>query len=747
VTEFDGIAALLSSQTLAEAKAAVNALEATAAYKWMPVGMNDANYGLINIGSDSGLALVERITNAVDAIIERGAQALAASERAKLRNPREAVRKIFDVPDGRLVKITLEKRADLASRVRVRLLDGADRDHPVVEIRDVGIGIDPDQFADTILSIARGNKLDKMYLAGAYGQGGSTTFAFAAGSLVAARSEHSQVGVTFVRFNELDPRKNKNGVYEYLVLLDGSVPRLPNELLDFDQGVLVRHFDFELRGYAQAITQLQKSLWSLTHTALFDPILPFTIIDGRVRQLEKNGGKPVLRTVAGNYARLYNDARDKVEYKQTITLNPLHGRDVGKVTVHYWVIKDEGDTAPAASYIDPNYPIVFTHFGQTHGYEDKRFISDTLKLPFLKGSLVIQVELDALTPTSKRELLSSTRDRLKKGHLYEALLENTADALRDDERLDEINIERRARLLTRRTSTDQEKIKRRFAELLEKFRPGIDVGVGGTGSQGTARPKRTSHSSQPLPPLPTAEYPTFIRLANKVTPIEAHLDRLSVLLVESDAPNDYLSINGATLGVIADPSGSIDVVRHNDFSDGRARIAIRPRNVVVGATGTLTAFLHGVDGQTFDARAQFVVKPAAESPAAGTGRSEIQTPRIEELFESDWPPLKWDETSVARVDMSTDETVIFVNADNRHLRRLLMTSGYQQTGLERMRTNFVLYTAFFAFLQHQQIRDQFSSVPADVLEHYMALEFDRLAQTVVTSIASVERIESLAIAE
>jgi hypothetical protein len=43
------------------------------------------------------------------------------------------------------------------------------------------------------------------------------------------------------------------------------------------------------------------------------------------------------------------------------------------------------------------------------------------------------------------------------------------------------------------------------------------------------------------------------------------------------------------------------------------------------------------------------------------------------------------------------EPKIFVNVDNVHLDALLKGGGYQETGLSRMKDNFVLYVAFFAW--------------------------------------------------
>jgi hypothetical protein len=58
--EREALINLAKSMSLAEAEQAVQFLEKKCSYTWRPVGDNEANYGLINLGSDPGHALIER---------------------------------------------------------------------------------------------------------------------------------------------------------------------------------------------------------------------------------------------------------------------------------------------------------------------------------------------------------------------------------------------------------------------------------------------------------------------------------------------------------------------------------------------------------------------------------------------------------------------------------------------------------------------------------------------------------------
>jgi hypothetical protein len=74
---------------------------------------------------------------------------------------------------------------------------------------------------------------------------------------------------------------------------------------------------------------------------------------------------------------------------------------------------------------------------------------------------------------------------------------------------------------------------------------------------------------------------------------------------------------------------------------------------------------------------------------------------------------------------------------------LLKGGGYQETGLSRMKDNFVLYVAFYAWNREASLlMDPPKGLNGEDFERYQASELDRLAQTVVYSISSAARIAS-----
>ena len=728
---------LVDTAELAVAEAAVDTLLARG-YQWVPLGAKEGNFGLVNIGSDPALAFVERITNAIDAVLELHAEAADPELVRSFETPREAAASLLAIPNGRLANLDAAMAASLAQAIVVTVRDGKSLERPVLEVRDRGTGLAPETMPDTILNLAGSNKLAKPYLAGAYGQGGSTTFAFSPrGTTIVGSTGNGPAGITFVRFRELDPRRNKNGRYDYLVDPSGAIPTLP-ELDAFGRGTLVRHFAYDLPDAHAHVCDPVRGLGAILERTLFDPILPFTIVEARRRRVGEGDNQ---RVILGRASALDRATDDAVEYRHAVDVVLRAHRRADFCHVRYWVLTD--DESPL--HPDRKRPVAITSFGQTHGSEERRFITEALKLPYLKNALVVQIELEALSATVKRDLVSSTRDRLKHGATYRVLLDAVRDALVDDATLLSLNADRRRALLERDVAADQQRLRRRFVELMEKFRPGPEpatrssengrVAAAGAGTAGDADGVQAA--------LPTLEHPSFVRIGNP-QPLEFAAGRTSRILIESDAPDGYVAAHAEARLVLAiEPPETAEFVRATDFNGGRARTTFRA-SAAVGAEGNVTVRLTDAFGRVLADRAPFrIVAPPEPLDAEPAGRAGARVPDIYQVFRDGWAAHGFDETSVATVDESRDEVTIFVNMDNVHLQRLIASSDYQETGLTRMRTSYLVQVAFYAFLLHEA-QSSFATIDANALETYQRREYDRVARTVVSAIASVERIDSVA---
>ncbi len=557
------------------------------------------------------------------------------------------------------------------------------------------------------------------------------------GCTIASATGDSGVGVTFVRYRDLDPRRNKNGRYEYLTGRRGAIGTLARARHAFERGTLVRHFDYDLPAGVRHAAE-PEGLAALLGGALFDPILPFTVTEARhFDGLMHVAPSSVVR---GRLSELAV-AGPGVAHAQSVACVVSHRRSRSFATARYWVL--DSDDAPL--HPDRKHPVALTYYGQSHGFEDRRFIVDELRLPFLKNALVVQVELDALAPSTRRELFSTTRDRLKRGAVYRTLLDSVRDALLEDGALDALNAQRRQRLLERQAATDQKRLRRRFAELMDKFHPGPDpLAAQRRNGAGAVVPGEAGGTGTPAEPLPTREHPTFVRIAAKPRPIAIPLGRTARIALESDAPDGYVSRYAqARLVAVGNPDSAVEFVRATDVRGGRSAVTVRGTGRL-GANGTLRVRFTLADGAVLVDEAPFVVvAPPSPSAADRNGAKGVRLPDVYEVQRDRWPEFNFDEVSVASVNASKDAVSIFVNMDNQHLQRLIASVHYQEAGLTRMRTSFLVQSAFYAYLQHEA-RAAFAAIDDVVLETYERLELDRVARTIVTAIGSVERIDSYA---
>lgn len=649
------------------------------------------------------------------------------------------------IPDGRLGNLDAASAAALAQAIVVSVRDGKTLERPVLEVRDRGTGLAPDTMPDTILNLAGSNKLAKPYLAGAYGQGGSTTFAFSPrGTTIVSGTGTDPLGVTFVRFRELDPRRNKNGRYDYLLDPSGAIATLPANAA-FGRGTLVRHFDYDLPDANANVCDPVRGLGAILERALFDPVLPFTLVEARRRRVVEGGNE---RTIVGRAAALEHAPREAVAYRHAVDVVVRSQRRADFCHVRYWVLAD--DDSPL--HPDRKRPVAMTSFGQTHGSEDRRFLTEALKLPYLKNALVVQIELEALSANVKRDLVSSTRDRLKHGATYRALLDAVRDALLDDAKLAALNAQRRRALLEGDVAADQQRLRRRFVELMQKFRPGAEPATRAA-QNGRATTANADHRDAEDRPdgdtgaeqeaLPTLEHPSFVRVA-AARPLAFTSGRTSRIAIDSDAPDGYLTLHtNARLVLAIDPPEAAEFVRATDFRGGRARASARVLGAA-GSEGSVTVRLTDAFGSVLADSAPFsIVAPPEPVAAKNDGRAGARVPEIYQVFRDGWAAHRFDETSVATVGESREDVTIFVNMDNVHLQRLVGSGDYQETGLTRMRTSYLVQVAFYAFLLHEA-EPSFEAVDASTLEAYQRREYDRVARTVVSAIASVERIDSIA---
>jgi len=201
-------------------------------------------------------------------------------------------------------------------------------------VRDRGTGLRPEELPATILSLNASNKLQKHYLAGIYGQGGSSTFAVCKYTLIASRNdEHPLVGFTLVRFLDLPPEEYKTGHYVYLIHRS-AVLQVELPIQQFENGTQVKHFGFDLSNYASPVGP--NSLYGLLNRILFDPVLPVWL-DSRLHNYRRviKGSRNALNGAVDEG----DEERRGPPLSHHVPIFYVSLGDFGRIGIEYWVLE------------------------------------------------------------------------------------------------------------------------------------------------------------------------------------------------------------------------------------------------------------------------------------------------------------------------------------------------------------------------------------------------------------------------
>ena len=149
------LTALLEAKTIAELESALGDFASSVGtnLKYIPVGGIQNNRGIIEVATDAGRSVVERVTNADDALLELQHQLHGG--RPNCHSPREAAQSWFAVPTQGLSGMTSVQRRQLARNVVVSVEESEGKDSRLLEVRDYGIGLTAHEIPRTILKSKR----------------------------------------------------------------------------------------------------------------------------------------------------------------------------------------------------------------------------------------------------------------------------------------------------------------------------------------------------------------------------------------------------------------------------------------------------------------------------------------------------------------------------------------------------------------------------------------------------------------
>jgi len=709
--------------------------------RWRNYGDLEANNGRINITSSPVSIFAERITNAIDAIIELEAE--KNQQIKSLKTPRKAVEVAFGIPETGLTKILEKQRGDIVNEIGIEVFVRHRNNEINVAFRDKGIGLTRYEMPKTILSLNESNKIRKQYLVGQYGQGGSTTCAHSEYTIIITKKFNStNVSFTIIRYNELkDDFLMKDGKWEYLVMEDNLPPSISDK--EFEQGTMVIHVDYQ-SNQAQGFI----NYYELIEQIMFDPPIPFWLYYDKWSEGNR-------RSLFGARRRLENEKNTQSEE----FIIPLDKEDLekGYVKLRYFLLPSGKKVGEIFS--DDRNPIIITYNGQVQGSLPKSTIKERCKLPYLSDFLIIQIDCDNLSPKGTRFVFASTREKIKElAEKY--FLKIIVEELSENENLKLENNKREEEFLTSKIEKSDLEMKKRLAEMLNRITPGnLKFVMKIQGEEENDQKRRSNGTNSPskeLPPLPTKTEPTYLKIVNKQVPIEMEINSVSSLKLESDAPDDIFDKNWELEIETIDKIGSqtdkntnrFNIVSHSLFKGGRSNCKIELREeakkgqnkVVIGSEIAVKTKLSKEERAIVsNERLIKVVSPREGSKGKET---QINAPDIYEVYKESgyYIENKWSPENVAEV-VEGSKIVIYVNMENKWLKSALHKLNFTPPRVNKFKKDYLLHIAFHSFIQSDYFNTEVLKLEDEQKYKLKESELDRVARTVLTALSSESGIK------
>jgi hypothetical protein len=745
---------LLEARTANDIEQVLNLASGSTGVTAIPVGREN-NIGTIRMASDPGLAMIERLTNGIDSLLEL---AVLLHPDAAPKTPQEAAQ-LLGVPTNGIPEMTDTERRALAENLVISLHDSGIKRRPTVRISDRGTGQHPSMFAKTLLSLNESNKVSKRYTMGTYGQGGSVSFGFSRYTLIVSRrhpglldpGQPDLVGWTVVYEEQTDPAKNILPRYVWVISPDGSPFTLPASLFpDFDHGVFVTHIEYDVQALQGPFTT---QMWQFMNAALFEPVLPFILTGDRSTDVKRKDGTPETRVITGNAARLSNigSAKGDIELGAHDSYKIELGPKYGAVTAEYWaLVRPEGSASrsdAAGSYVEANAAVSLTLHGQRQDVERRTWIKDRAKLPFLYKGLVVHINANELLPLGRRELFASTRERATESELRKIIYDRVAELLRTSDELKALNHEEKERLLKRSTAATNEKVRKRLGKFIKSKLAGTSKPAGsskgpglgttdGTGSSGGGNATPTGGGGKGggkgggrniddshLPVVPTE-----IKFGSKRMKLAQ--GRGSYVWVEINAKNGYLPKNDDDLTVSIDGTEGhgIHLSSRSMLLGGKSRwVFLAPADSPLGESKLMVS-LQTAGGELTATLPIDVVTPPTEPATPKGGADEDTGPDVRWISKADWGD-EFNALTVGRVTQDDESTIIWVNRDYNLLAKALASNNLTPEQIEVRADRYQFPVACGLWLQHHEV----SRMTTPPEEDYQQGELHRLAEAVLVA--------------
>ena len=229
------------------------------------------------------------------------------------------------------------------------------------------------------------------------------------------------------------------------------------------------------------------------------------------------------------------------------------------------------------------------------------------------------------------------------------------------------------------------------------------------------------------PPLPSNNPPTIFEISNEETPLEIKKGRRSLITLNCDGPDDFLSSGkNVTLEVSFLPDIGIKLIGKSDLVNHKIRVFLRcPDSAQIGSRCDIQCKL-STETKTLTARRPAIVILPPEGSGNGTGNKikEIPDYDIQEVKKDDlnWITFRWDEKSVGTFKESGNTLILYVSLSNNNYSTSAET--FDEETIKKFKAAYMSYIGFHLW--------QLSVAHTD--EEGSKQELERVCQTVLLAI-------------
>jgi hypothetical protein len=751
-------------------------------FSWHAFGDTSSNLSTIGLATKPGRSLTERMTNAMDAILEdRFAPGVPAPLSARAAAQQWFGRPVSGPDEGMFNWNYSEQGMD--RRISVILNSSGVESAATIDVIDDGIGIRADRFPHTILSLQGGNKMNKRYVIGTFGQGGASTLRFCDFCLIVSRHRDDPNTISFTLIRELRlGEEYQVDAYAYLSLpLQSGGVTVPSCAIGAEplslysgfeklrlpllkKGTLVRHFDYRLTKLDKALNPAPGNLYTYLHYSLFDPLFPFRIIDIRDSKSPKN------ELVTGSRNRLMKLVKEGKEtdgdeppaageqstgsemrhYRQMEYVVPF-GAPEPCIGIEYWVVfnykKGKQGKPPVLRadsnelFVQTGHPILGTLNGQNQGDLSASMLKD-IGLSMVARHIIIHIDASKADKQTRKKLFSTNREGFTDEAELHSILNEIKKMLEEDENLQAIERELTERLTSREAEATSAEVKEQVTKLL--LEAGFKVQETGQSSEPgegqdtqPVRERRRGRYKvqQPLPTLPFPQVTRF-EIVSPLPKLEVRMNDSEVMLIETNADAEYDRRD--RIGIRFDPD-NLEIASKAPLRGGRMRWRVRPNlNAKMGNVGNIIASITRMDGTQITQTLPYEVLAAVEDKSK---KAQGQVPPFEIFpinptdypaeWETAWPDLDEESNpeqlgSVAYkpVQMGTKIIVYYSTIFPPYKDELekLKTSNPAKAHL--FTTNYEVWIGYHAILQLNRRPEEKVGVESEPLERID--EADRL---------------------